>query len=321
MARAKKKSLFDPWAVIVRRVARLVRFLLLRPEGRLTLVGIVLLAVLTAGPYWAWRKIGQRVAAGDDYQVTFDRVALIPPPESVGWIRRDVRREALRDAGLDQAASILDADLNERVAKAFRLHPWIAEVRRVTKRYPARVEVDVEYRRPAAIVVLSSESWWPVDASGVVLPKDDFSPYEARRYPHISDVPGGPYGPTGAPWGDVRVHGAARIAAALADDWAKLGLARVAPLVVGTGFDGVEEYEFALYTRGGRRIYWGHGPDNSPANEASTAEKAARLRDYAARHGSLDGTNAAEDLDLRSGGPVAAIPRSAEVPKAHAPLR
>ncbi|MEX2186859.1 MAG: hypothetical protein WD875_08705, partial [Pirellulales bacterium] len=192
----KKKSAFDPWAILVCRLVRVVRFLLFRSEGRLTLVGLVLLALLTVGPYWAWRHVGDRVAAGDDYQLTFDRVDLIPSPESVGWIRRDVKREALRDAGLDETASILSADLNERLAKALRLHPWIAEVRKVTKRYPARVEVEVEYRRPAAIVVLSSETWWPVDAGGVVLPKDDFSPYEARRYPHITDVAGGPYGPT-----------------------------------------------------------------------------------------------------------------------------
>lgn len=317
----KKKSAFDPWAIVIRRVARVVRFLLLRPEGRLTLVSVVLLALLTVGPYWAWRQVGQRVAAGDDYQLTFDRVELIPSPESVGWIRRDVKLEALRDAGLDQSASILNADVNERLAKALRLHPWIADVRKVTKRYPARVEIEVEYRRPAAMVVLGSEVWWPVDAGGVVLPKDDFSPYEARRYPHITNVSGGPYGPTGAPWGDVRVHGAAEIAAALAGDWQKLGLARVAPLVVGTGFNGAEEYEFALYTQRGTRVYWGHGPANSSPGEPTTAEKAARLRDYVAGRGSLDAAGDGQDLDLRSGKAVAAIPRAAEVPHAHGPLR
>ncbi|MEX2186858.1 MAG: hypothetical protein WD875_08700, partial [Pirellulales bacterium] len=124
-----------------------------------------------------------------------------------------------------------------------------------------------------------------------------------------------------APWGDVRVHGAANIAAALSGDWEKLGLARVAPLVVGTGFDGVEEYEFALYTHRGTRVYWGHGCDNSLPGEPTTDEKAARLRDYVAQRGSLDAADAGNDLDLRSGGAIATIPRSAEVRRAHAPLR
>lgn len=321
MTRSNKKSAFAPWARLVRRIAVVSRFLAFRAEGRLTLVGLALLGVLTVGPYWAWRQVGDRVAAGDDYRLTADRVALVPPPESVGWIRRDVKLEALRDAGLDESASILDADLNERLAKAFRLHPWVAAVDKVTKRYPARVEIEVEYRKPAAVVVLSSDAWWPVDANGVVLPRDDFSPYEARRYPHITDVAGGPYGPTGARWGDVRVHGAAKIAAALSADWQKYRLARVAPLVVGTGFDGVEEYEFALYTEQGTRIYWGHGPDNSAPGEATLAEKAARLAEYAARHGSLDATDGSQDIDLRSAGPATTIPRSAAAPRANAPLR
>lgn len=316
-----KKSPFEPWARLARRIGIVARFLAFRAEGRLTLVGLVLLALLTVGPYWAWRHVGDRVAAGDDYRLTVDRVVLVPPSESVGWIRRDVKREALRDAGLDRSASILDADTNERLAKAFRLHPWIAAVHKVTKRYPARVEIEVEYRRPAAIVVLSSDSWQPVDANGVVLPRDDFSPYEARRYPHIADVAGGPYGPTGAPWGDARVHGAAKIAAALGAEWQKYRLARVAPLVVGTGFDGIEEYEFALYTERGTRIYWGHGPDNSAAGEATLAEKVARLAEYAAEHGSLDAGDGSQDVDLRSKGPATTIPRSAAIPRAHAPLR
>jgi hypothetical protein len=321
MTRGNKKSTFDPWTRLGRRAAVVVRFLLFRAEGRLTLAGLVMLVLLTAGPYLAWQRVGSRVAAGEDYQLTADRVELLPAAESVGWIRRDVKSEALRDAGLDRAASILDADLNERLAKAFRLHPWIASVRKVTKRFPARVEVEVDYRRPTAIVVIDSESWWPVDASGVVLPRDDFSPYEARRYPHITDIAGGPYGPTGAPWGDARVHGAAKIAAALAENWEKFGLARVAPLVVGTGFDGVEDYEFALYTQRGTRVYWGHGPDNSRSGEATTDEKAARLSAFVAKNGSLDGADGARDVDLRSAGPAATIPRAAAAPRGTSVLR
>jgi hypothetical protein len=194
----------------------------------------------------------------------------------------------------------------------------------VTKRYPARVEIEVEYRRPAAIVALGGESWWPVDATGVVLPREDFSAYDARSYPQITDVPGGPYGPTGAAWGDVRVHGAAHIAAALADRWQTWGLIRIAPLVVGAGFDGDEDYEFALYTQRGTRIYWGHGPDNAMPGEPTTADKAARLADYFAKRGTLDGSadggSVGQDLDLRAGD-ITAIPRSADRHRPPLPLR
>lgn len=319
MAKVPKKSAFDGWKLLGRRVSLIVRILLFRAEGRLTLVGIVLLALLTVGPYWAWQFVGAQLTGSQDYQLTADRVELLPPPESVAWIRHDIKADALRSAVRDSATptvagslgSILDEDLCERIAKSLALHPWIAEVHRVSKRYPARVEVEVSYRRPAAMVVVSSDVWWPVDTSGVVLPRDDFSPNEARRYPQITGISAGPFGPTGARWGDARVDEAAKIAATLSDDWQRLGLSRVAPLVVGTGNDGDEEYAFALYTERGRRIYWGRGPDHPPGNEPSTDEKAQRLRDYAKQNGSLDASTA-DDLDLRGARGIAPVPRSAE---------
>jgi hypothetical protein len=319
VAKTSKKSALDGWSRLGRRIAIVVRILLFRAEGRLTLVGIVLLALLTAGPYWAWKFVGPQLTSSDDYQLTADRVELVPPPDSVAWIRHDIKADALRGAALDGGArsvagslgSILDDDLCERIAKAIGMHPWIAEVERVTKRYPARVEVRVSYRRPAAMVVVSSDAWWPVDTTGVVLPRDDFSPNEARQYPQITGIAAGPFGPTGARWGDARVDEAAKIAAALADDWRRLALSRVAPLVVGTGNQGDEEFGYALYTERGRRIYWGRGPDHAAGGEPSTADKAARLRDYAKQHGSLDASTS-DDLDLRGTRGIAPVPRSAE---------
>lgn len=100
MTRSNKKSAFAPWARLVRRIAVVSRFLAFRAEGRLTLVGLALLGVLTVGPYWAWRQVGDRVAAGDDYRLTAGSIsdasmATISPdfitlPYAVNAARKDL---------------------------------------------------------------------------------------------------------------------------------------------------------------------------------------------------------------------------------------
>lgn len=303
---AKSKSAFDGWVTLARRTSFTFRWLAFRGEGRLTLVGLALLAALVAGPYLAWNKVGPNLLSSADYQLTPEKISLVPPQSSANWIHGDVRSEALRDAGLERGAPLLDEALCERVAKAFELHPWIRRVHRVTKNYPARADVYVEYRQPAAIVVVGETAWWPVDADGVVLPRDDFSISQARGYPQVTGIASGPFGPTGARWGDARVDGAAKIAAALADDWKRLRLARIAPLVVGASEEGEEDFAFALFTESGRRIYWGYGPDRSK-NEPTTEQKIANLRQYAAAH-ALD--REGQDIDLRNpAGPVAVSSR------------
>ena len=98
------------------------------------------------------------------------------------WIRSDVRTEVLRDSGLaNQPLSILDDGLVERIKRAFSLHPWVAKVVRVTKSRPGRVEVEVVYRRPVAMVEAPGEWLVPVDMEGVVLPQRRFHTTETRR--------------------------------------------------------------------------------------------------------------------------------------------
>ena len=75
---------------------------------------------------------GGLVVTDDFLKIYLARPELVPPPESTGFIHRDLKAEALRDASLDRALSITDADLAERIHQAFSLHPWVARVDRVT---------------------------------------------------------------------------------------------------------------------------------------------------------------------------------------------
>src|SRR5262249_34662295 len=146
------------------------------------------------------------------------------------WIHTEVKvfkSNVLRDAGLDGELSLLDKELTVRMAQAFAMHPWVAKVTRVSKQSSSGVMVEIVYRRPVAMVVRPGPGLLPVDAEGVVLPTEDFSPVEAQGYLRIAEITTSPAGQIGSRWGDLHVTGAAQIAAVLLDDWQKLKLYQI----------------------------------------------------------------------------------------------
>jgi hypothetical protein len=139
----------------------------------------------------------------------------------------------------------------------------------------------------------------PVDVQGAWLPSGDFSPIEAAGYPRLVGITSVPVGPVGTRWGDARVVGAAEIAAAIGPEWTSLKLQRImasTPWVTNAG----EEFTYEIATRGGSRVLWGRPPGASSPGEVPPADKVARLKQYAAEHGGLDGPRGPQVLDVRS---------------------
>jgi hypothetical protein len=237
--------------------------------------------------------VRSRVLSSEDYWLTREKTEITPPPE---WITTDIRLQVFRDAGLDRPLSIADDDLVERIRNAFASHPWVAKVGRVQKFQPARVEVDLVYRRPVCMVEIAGEPT-PIDAEGVVLPREDFSTVEASRYPLLVGIDEAPLGIAGARWNDDRVIGGAEIAAALGGDWGKMSLSRIV-VAKPSGVGPHETPTFDLLTRNGTRIRWGRGPSGDAPGEVAVKEKVARLEAYLAEHGSLDGQPGGVGLDL-----------------------
>jgi len=263
--------------------------LLLGP-GRPLTIAVLAAGVVLVGWYFVWSKVRQRVLSSDDYLVTAAKVEITPAP---AWIHSDVRGEAFRNASLDGPLSIMDDDLVERIGNAFSLHPWVAEVSRVGKHHPARVEIDLVYRRPVCVVEVPGDLL-PVDGRGVLLPPGDFSPVEKSRYPRLTGVDTYPLSTAGEPWGDARVAGGAEIAAALAEVWEQFKLAKI----VSMAGDAADEPVYTLVTRGGTRIYWGRSPGSPRPGGLTVPEKIDRLREYIAEHGNLEGRSAPQSLDI-----------------------
>ena len=286
MSAAKKKPSFSFPAAVMKFAAMMVG------PGRPVLILGALVAVLAIASCVAWHSARDFVLSSDDYLVTPRKVELTPPPPT--WIHTDIAAEVFRSASLDCPMSLMDADLTKRVSAAFALHPWIAKVHQVTKQHPAWVRVDVDYRRPVCMVEVADDLF-PVDAKGVLLPVEDFSPVEASRYPRLVDIDTIPVGTAGESWGDARVLGGAEIADALNDAWDELKLARIVPSATGIR----DDYSYTLVTRGGTRIRWGLAPGARVPGEPSAADRLARLRKYVARHGSLEGRDGPQELDIR----------------------
>ena len=268
-----------------------------RPYRRL-LVVLLLVAGLVGGASYAWQRLGPQIRQGTEYVLQPDQIQIPPPPP---WIRSDICAETVRDGGLT-GLSLLDRDLTVKIARAFSLHTWVEDVRRVRKEHPARVIVELVYRRPVAMVEVTMNDrpgLLPVDMNGVLLPPGDFSAEQARDYLRISMPGATPTGPVGTPWGDPRVDGAARIAAVLLEHWKQLGLYRIAvepgeaaPLAVG-------EAVFVLATRRGAQVVWGAAPQAASGADVKAAlAKVERLVAYVEKHGPLDGLNSDVHIDL-----------------------
>ncbi len=262
-------------------------------------VWVALLVVLLFGGWYAvWLKVGGHVLSSGEYVVGPQQVEVITPRPQ--WIHTDIQSDVFRSASLDGPLSIMDDQLTERIDRAFSLNPWVAQVVRVTKHAPARVKVELVYRRPVCMVEVSRDLL-PVDVHGVLLPyrNNDFSPIEKSRYPRLVGIYTAPVGTVGECWGDPRVVGGAEIAGALGKVWDELDLQQIvpsAPLATGVA----EEPTYKLVTRRGTRIAWGRAPGTKAPGDLPTAEKVARLRIYAQQHGTLEGAGGPQELDVHS---------------------
>lgn len=261
-------------------------------------MSLAVTTVLVVALVILWRLYGSDFLASNQYQVTAANLEITPLPS---WIRCDPRPSVVDCISLKGPLSIMDDDAAGRVAEAFKLHPWVDRVIRVTKHHPARIRVELAYRRPACLVfctIRGEREFCPVDARGVWLPGDDFVLHNVSEYPIVDGITSAPVSLPGMPWGDECVVGAAEIADAFGPTWHELKLHRIVP--AGRVSSGPRaEYVYDLYTWRGRQIIWGCSPRATAPGEWPASEKISRLRQYAAAHGGLDGEVSREPIDVR----------------------
>lgn len=269
-------------------------FSYLRGPGRWLLWTVGLIGSFVLVGWIGWQSVRERVLFSELYQLQREHIFTSPQPE---WIRSDVVGEVFRTVVRDRPVYLWEENLCQRLADAFAQHPWVLKVDRVSKSYPARVEVQVQWRRPVCMVFWQ-EKLLPVDSEGTVLPWGEFSPVEAARYPRLMGIPTPPPTIPGARWRDTRVVEGAQIAAALGPLWNSFHLASLRAVPLAEGLSSETLYE--LWTHGGSRIIWGLGPSSLRPAEPTPADKIARLQQYIDQHGALDSPQGPQTLDLRT---------------------
>lgn len=242
------------------------------------------------------------LSARPEYQITAAEIILQSPPR---WVPADIREQVFEKTATSGSLSLLDDTLSERVAAAFHTHPWVLRVIRVRKSWPAKVHVEVEWRRPVAMIT-GIDGFYPVDENGVLLPSRDFAPADLKRYPIVENVCSVPLGRVGEAWGDPVVNQAAELAAALLESapesgswWVRLNLAAIVAPRTNSLTTPVDDLEFELRTAGGSAVIWGRGPGSLHPAELSTSRKLERLAEFTNRFGPLDDAHGPWQLDIR----------------------
>ncbi len=276
----------------------------------LAICGVLILVMLGVG-YDLWTRWGPTITSQREYQLRPEYIEITPPPP---WIQANVHAEVVRDGGL-VGLSILEHQLTVKVAQAFAMHSWVEQVTHVSKQnHPARVTVELKYRRPVAmveVVVDQQPGLLPVDAHGILLPPQDFSMEQTRDYLRIAVPHAVPSSPVGSPWGQTEVHEAARIAAMFREHWRACGLYRIQLVPAGSADSTQIHPVFELHSRSGAAVIWGWAPDSDDEDEMRNAlAKVAKILEYVQAHGSLEDASPGTHLDLREHVPPGA--RTAE---------
>jgi hypothetical protein len=261
-------------------------------KGRRLAAAAVVAVAVVVGSLHLWQQLRSHVVSQPEYLVAASDIEITPPPD---WIHNNIKAAAIRDAGLPAKLSILDDRVTERLSQAFLLNPWIARVEKVQSSYPARVRVDLVYRRPVAMVEVFG-GLLPVDGDAVLLPTEDFSPADAMQYPRIAGIKSSPLGPLGTQWGDPVVAAAAKLSGLLRGVWGDLQLHHISEHREPTG--GNPRVCLDLVSRGGTVFVWGSAPQEETADELAAGKKLDRLLQWKTTGGSLDAVPS-DERDLR----------------------
>lgn len=265
-------------------------------RGWTTIVAVVAVAGIGLLSWFAWSYMGPALTGGGRYALTPEMLSVPAPPE---WIDADVQAEVYKQARL-QEISVVDPQAAVKVYNAFAVHPWIAKVNQVSKVAGPKIVVDLEYRRPVAMVEVYDNSQWgllPIDGHGVVLSPSAFSGKHARSFLRIAVDGAMPIGDVGSNWGDSRVVGGARIALAWGDQWEPLKLYRVSATVETAG--GPPVYE--ITTRDNNRVIWGNAPGQEENGENKPEDKVQLILAEVAARGPLEGRSPPVVIDVRRG--------------------
>ncbi|MFH1300270.1 MAG: hypothetical protein ABIK07_04350 [Planctomycetota bacterium] len=257
---------------------------------------LLMLAVVASGLFF-FQKLKHQLpdlSQLEEYQLETKKLSLIPAPPH--YVPIDIVDQVIKRSQLPEKVSLLDQGLVLKIADAFQKHPWVQKVVSVQK--TNTLEVEVLFRKPAAMVEIK-QALFPVDNEGVLLPPEDFSVSDARRYPVITGILSNPAGPAGTSWGDLTVTGAAQLAEALGPHWKELDIVSIEAPPRTTTELALDDLVYRLITTGGSEIVWGRSPKSQRRGELRVDQKIGKLEKYYRDYGGFDRPHGPYEIDIR----------------------
>lgn len=252
-----------------------------RVPGGALMFAVLPLAILS---YIAWYYYGAEHLDQVLYSLRPENVEVTKQPE---WIRGDLASEVFEKHDLS-SVSLLDPQSNAFIARAFENHAWIKSTTRVHKSQGGKVQIDVVYRQPVAMVFQNYRyveggvdevrtGCWPVDKDAIILPTESFTFEDTKDYLAIDAVKAVTTGEIeGTEFGDPGVKVAVELCSLLASGRERYGLTRVR---VERDFTstGTSPWVLKILTKDGRTIIWGRPPNHELHGEPPAADKIARM--------------------------------------------
>lgn len=254
------------------------------PGGALIFAVVPLLLV----GYFAWYHWGAHHVDRALYAVQLENLITTPQPT---WIRNSkVREEVFNSGGLGQL-SLIDPQASATIAHAFESHSWVQRAAYVKKNADGKVNVDIVYRRPVAMVYYPGSAdvipgFFPVDEEGVVLPKSDFDSSQVTSFFMIYAEGAAPPNDVGMAFSDVRVRQALSLCRFLEPVRVDLRLEGIyvdRDLRMG----GPSPWIMRIRTSDQKAINWGHAPGSEMPGEPDAQSKLAMLTKW---HASANST-------------------------------
>jgi hypothetical protein len=170
------------------------------------LLALGLVAGVVYGIAWLGGYTGKEIQHRDRYAVRVLDLACDTPP---GIDRIAFLTEVRYLGNLPETVPALDPATKDRLADAFRKHPWVARVGDVTLEPDGALRVELAFRTPV-LVVQSAGEREPrvVDRSAVLLPAVP----DPGALPRLIGLVPAPTRPAGEVWSDATVRRAAELA-------------------------------------------------------------------------------------------------------------
>ena len=254
--------------------------------------------------YFGWYYYGAKQLDRTLYALKLENVEITPQPR---WIHTDLKAEVYRLNRLSQL-SLLEPSATATIAHAFEANVCVKSVNHVRKLSGGKVQIDVTYRQPAAMVlpdpppsVDGGVGVYAIDDEGVVLPRAEFSQAQVYDFfviivKHLQ-LDGKNNG-----FRDPRIGEALPLCRLLEPVRAELRLRCID--VDADGMDlqlaGFNSWQLTVRDKDDRTIIWGHAPGKETKDEMLVEEKIASMRAWLSAPPS-SGSAAVLDLRQRRG--------------------